>query len=166
VHCPRQRPGPLCQLGQVGGGAERPRQPLGEGLAAAVEDPRQAVGVDRPRVAVVRQRPRELCPVADQAVPGQLPGQVLLARVAPVEGADPDLGPGGDRGDRGGRVGQEDLAGRVQDLYVVAGRLPAARAVAEPLRAYGAYAAALAGAAELLRYLGRDPQWSSAAPGR
>ena len=50
--------------------------------------------------------------------------------------------------------------------------LPAARAVAEPLRAYGAYAAALAprpaddGAAELLRYLGRDPQWSSAAHGR
>jgi uncharacterized protein (TIGR03086 family) len=44
--------------------------------------------------------------------------------------------------------------------------LPAARAVVEPLRAYGAYAAALApqfdddGAAELLRYLGRDPQWS------
>jgi uncharacterized protein (TIGR03086 family) len=62
--------------------------------------------------------------------------------------------------------------------------LPAARAVAEPLRAYGAYAAALPprpvtasaaedgaahdsadddGAAELLRYLGRDPHWSSAA---
>jgi uncharacterized protein (TIGR03086 family) len=47
--------------------------------------------------------------------------------------------------------------------------LPAARAVAEPLRAYGAYAAALpprpadGGAAELLRYLGRDPQWGSAA---
>ena len=55
----------------------------------------------------------------------------------------------------------------------LAGRLlPAARAVVEPLRAYGAYAAALAprptddGAAELLRYLGRDPQWSSAAPGK
>ena len=53
--------------------------------------------------------------------------------------------------------------------------LPAARAVVEPLRAYGAYAAALSprpaeagdddAAAELLRYLGRDPQWS-AAPGR
>jgi hypothetical protein len=51
----------------------------------------------------------------------------------------------------------------------LAGRLlPAARAVVEPLRAYGAYAAALApqpaddSAAELLRYLGRDPQWSGA----
>jgi uncharacterized protein (TIGR03086 family) len=53
--------------------------------------------------------------------------------------------------------------------------LPAARAVVEPLRAYGAYAAALpprpaeAGddaAAELLRYLGRDPQWNGAAPGQ
>ncbi len=38
----------------------------------------------------------------------------------------------------------------------------------EPLRAYGAYAAALPprpaddSAAELLRYLGRDPQWSGA----
>lgn len=46
--------------------------------------------------------------------------------------------------------------------------LPAARAVVEPLRAYGAYADALApqpdddGAAELLRYLGRNPQWSGA----
>ena len=44
------------------------------------------------------------------------------------------------------------------------GLLPAARAVVEPLRAYGAYAAALPpqpaddSAAELLRYLGRDPQ--------
>lgn len=43
--------------------------------------------------------------------------------------------------------------------------LPAAHAVVEPLRQYGAYAAALTPqpadgpAAELLRYLGRDPQW-------
>jgi uncharacterized protein (TIGR03086 family) len=43
--------------------------------------------------------------------------------------------------------------------------LPAARAIVEPLRQYGAYAAALApepdddAAAELLRYLGRDPSW-------
>jgi uncharacterized protein (TIGR03086 family) len=43
--------------------------------------------------------------------------------------------------------------------------LPAARAIVEPLRQYGAYAPALepeAGddpAAELLRYLGRDPHW-------
>jgi uncharacterized protein (TIGR03086 family) len=45
--------------------------------------------------------------------------------------------------------------------------LPAARAVVEPLRQYGAYATALDprpgedSAAELLRYLGRDPQWSA-----
>ena len=44
--------------------------------------------------------------------------------------------------------------------------LPAARAVVEPLRVYGAYAAALPSqpgddaAAELLRYLGRDPHWT------
>lgn len=46
--------------------------------------------------------------------------------------------------------------------------LPAARSVVEPLRQFGAYAAARpAGAAddhvaELLRYLGRDPQWGNA----
>jgi hypothetical protein len=44
--------------------------------------------------------------------------------------------------------------------------LPAARAVAEPLRQFGVYAPALAPQAsddilaELLRYLGRDPKWS------
>ena len=43
--------------------------------------------------------------------------------------------------------------------------LPAARAIVEPLRQFGAYGPALAAepgdgaAAELLRYLGRDPQW-------
>jgi uncharacterized protein (TIGR03086 family) len=55
-----------------------------------------------------------------------------------------------------------DLAGRL---------LPAARAIVEPLRGYGAYAAALAPqpgddtAAELLRYLGRDPGWRPPAAG-
>jgi uncharacterized protein (TIGR03086 family) len=45
--------------------------------------------------------------------------------------------------------------------------LPAARSIVEPLRQFGAYTAALpVGAAddhvaELLRYLGRDPQWSA-----
>jgi len=45
--------------------------------------------------------------------------------------------------------------------------LPAARSIVEPLRQFGAYAAALPGnaqddhVAELLRYLGRDPQWGS-----
>ena len=45
--------------------------------------------------------------------------------------------------------------------------LPAARSIVEPLRQFGAYAAARPGSAEddhvaeLLRYLGRDPQWGS-----
>jgi uncharacterized protein (TIGR03086 family) len=46
--------------------------------------------------------------------------------------------------------------------------LPAAQAIVEPLRQFGAYATALSlqpadgHAAELLRYLGRDPQWRPA----
>ena len=46
--------------------------------------------------------------------------------------------------------------------------LPVARALVEPLRQYGAYAPALeatehdGAAAELLRYLGRDPRWTPA----
>jgi uncharacterized protein (TIGR03086 family) len=52
----------------------------------------------------------------------------------------------------------DDLAARL---------LPAARAIAEPLRQFGAYAPALPArpedsrAAELLRYLGRDPEWAA-----
>lgn len=47
------------------------------------------------------------------------------------------------------------------------GLLPAARAVVEPLRQYGAYAQPLSarpdddGVGELLRFLGRDPNWSA-----
>ena len=77
-----------------------------------------------------------------------------------------------------------DAAVHAWDIAVALGRpgflpvelagqlLPAARAVVEPLRAYGAYAAALSpqpaddSAAELLRYLGRDPQWSGAGQSR
>ena len=50
----------------------------------------------------------------------------------------------------------------------LAGQLAPARTVIEPLRQFGVYAAALAPepgdgpAAELLRYLGRDPQWQPA----
>jgi len=52
----------------------------------------------------------------------------------------------------------DDLAARL---------LPVARAIVEPLRQYGAYAPALkpgendGPVPELLRYLGRDPQWSA-----
>ena len=50
----------------------------------------------------------------------------------------------------------------------LAAQLLAAQTIIEPLRQYGAYAAALppqpgdGPAAQLLRYLGRDPQWSPA----
>ena len=56
-------------------------------------------------------------------------------------------------------------AGPVLDDELAAEILPAARELVEPLRAWGAYAAALepAGppAAQLLRYLGRDPEWTA-----
>jgi hypothetical protein len=54
---------------------------------------------------------------------------------------------------------------------LAAGLLPAARQIVEPLRQYGAYAPALApgpdddALAELLRYLGRDPNWHPPATG-
>jgi uncharacterized protein (TIGR03086 family) len=53
------------------------------------------------------------------------------------------------------------------DDEFAAALLPVARALVEPLRQYGAYAPALTPreqdttAAELLRYLGRDPHWSA-----
>ncbi|HEX5198813.1 TIGR03086 family metal-binding protein [Paractinoplanes rhizophilus] len=74
-----------------------------------------------------------------------------------------------------------DAAVHAWDIAVAAGQpsplgddlaaqlMPVARAIVEPLRQYGAYAAALApgdndgAAAELLRYLGRDPHWTPAA---
>ena len=70
-----------------------------------------------------------------------------------------------------------DAAVHAWDIAVALGRpgalsdslaaelLPAARAIVEPLRQYGAYAPALppraadGSSAELLRYLGRDPEW-------
>jgi hypothetical protein len=97
-----QGSGPLGQFGQVGGGGEGAGQALGQGLASAVEDPGQAVGVDGPGIAVVGQGAIELGDVADEPVTGQLSQQVILAGVAPVQGADPDLGPVGDGGDGGG----------------------------------------------------------------
>src|ERR1700759_777641 len=117
--------GPLGELGQVGGGGKGAGQPLGQGLASTVEDAGQAVGVNRPGIAVVGQGPIELGDVAEQSVTGQLSQQVILAGVTTVQGADPDVGPVGDGGDGGRGVGQEDFAGRGQDLDVVAGCFPA-----------------------------------------
>jgi uncharacterized protein (TIGR03086 family) len=55
------------------------------------------------------------------------------------------------------------------DDELAAELLPVARAIVEPLRQHGAYAAALepgpadSASAELVRYLGRDPRWSPVA---
>jgi uncharacterized protein (TIGR03086 family) len=76
-----------------------------------------------------------------------------------------------------------DAAVHAWDIAVALGRpgpladqlaarlLPTARAIVEPLRQFGAYAPALppqAGeghAADLLRYLGRNPRWTANSPG-
>ncbi|WP_433379417.1 TIGR03086 family metal-binding protein [Actinoplanes sp. CA-142083] len=73
-----------------------------------------------------------------------------------------------------------DAAVHAWDIAVAAGQpspldddlaaelMPVAQAIVEPLRQYGAYAVALeagekdGAAAELLRYLGRDPHWTPA----
>ena len=97
----------------------------------------------------------------DDAVPTPLPQGPLPAQIAAGACALDAAVHAWDIAAALGRPGflPDELAGQL---------LPAARAVAEPLRAYGAYAAALPpqpaddGAAELLRYLGRDPQWNGA----
>jgi hypothetical protein len=113
---------------------ESPGETLREGLTPAVEDPGEAVGVDGPGIPVVRESRFEL----DAAVHAW-DITVALGQPGPLSDA---------------------LAAQL---------LPAAHAVVEPLRQFGAYAPALppqAGdddAAELLRYLGRDPEWVTGA---
>jgi uncharacterized protein (TIGR03086 family) len=101
----------------------------------------------------------------DDAVPSPLPQGPLPAPVAAGACALDAAVHAWDVAAALGRPGflPAELAGQL---------LPAARAVVEPLRAYGAYAAALAprpdddSAAELLRYLGRDPRCSGAGRSR
>ena len=116
-------------LGAVGGGDRAPGG--GEG-AGEVEGQRGRVVVDAlrmklserlPRVARVGQGRLDGGDVAVQAVGAQGAEQVLLARVAAVEGAVPDPGALGHLGDRRLRVGDEHLARGFEDAVVVAGGL-------------------------------------------
>ena len=65
----------------------------------------------------------------------QLPQQVLLARIPPVERADADAGAARDRRDRGVGIGDEDLPGGREDPLVVLRRLAAAAAQCAALHA-------------------------------
>jgi uncharacterized protein (TIGR03086 family) len=134
--------------------SENPFAPSGHLEAGGVDD------LVKPALAAARAAWSNVSQ-GDDAVPTPLPQGPLPARIAAGACA-------------------LDAAVHAWDIAVAVGRpgllpselaealLPAARAVVEPLRAYGAYADALApqpgddSAAELLRYLGRNPQWSIA----
>ena len=142
-------------IGVGSGPAENPFAPSGH-LDGSVDD------LIKPALAAARAA-WESVKADDDAVPTPLPQGPLPAPIAAGACALDAAVHAWDIAAALGRPGflPGELAGQL---------LPAARAVAEPLRAYGAYAAALPprpgddGAAELLRYLGRNPQWS-AAPG-
>ena len=85
---------------------------------------------------------------------GQARQQLLLAGVAAVQGAHAHLGPLGHRANRASRVGDEHLAGGLQDQLVVAGCLgPPGRSAARSwvpchhLNSFPHYTAELAGEA-------------------
>jgi uncharacterized protein (TIGR03086 family) len=96
----------------------------------------------------------------DKAVPTPLPQGVLTA---PIAAAACALDAAIHAWDIAMALGEPNpLTGEL-----AARLLPAARAVVEPLRSYGAYAPALKSSpdddsvVELLRYVGRAPEWSS-----
>jgi uncharacterized protein (TIGR03086 family) len=140
-------------IGVGTGPAENPFAPSGH-LDGSVDD------LVRPALAAARAAWASV-KADDDAVPTPLPQGPLPAAIAAGACALDAAVHAWDIAVALGRPGflPAELAGQL---------LPAARAVVEPLRAYGAYAAALPpqpaadSAAELLRYLGRDPQWSGA----
>lgn len=148
-------------IGVGAGPAENPFAPSGH-LAAGVDDlVAPAVAAARAAWSQVGQQ--------DQAVPTPLPQGSFPAEIAAGACA---LDAAVHAWDVAAAVGGDGfLPSAFLPSALAARLLPAARAVVEPLRAYGAYAAALApepgddAAAELLRYLGRDPRWRGAPDG-
>jgi uncharacterized protein (TIGR03086 family) len=138
-------------LGVGTGPAENPFAPSGLLAGSAAELIEPALATARTAWAKVQ--------ADDDAVPTPLPQGPLPAATAAAACA-------------------LDAAVHAWDIAVALGRpgelpdglavqiLPAARFIVEPLRQFGVYAAALPPspgddhAAELLRYLGRDPQWA------
>jgi uncharacterized protein (TIGR03086 family) len=143
-------------LGQGSGPAEDPFAPSGQldGSVADLLDP--ALATARAAWAPIGLGRG---PVGD-AVPTPLPQGQLPA---PVAAAACALDAAVHAWDIAAALGQP---GFLPDE--LAAQLLAAQTIIEPLRQYGAYAAALppqpgdGPAAQLLRYLGRDPQWSPA----
>jgi uncharacterized protein (TIGR03086 family) len=139
-------------IGAGTGPAENPFAPSGHLEVSVGEFTEPALATARTAWAGVR--------ADDDAVPTPLPQGTLQASTAAAACA-------------------LDAAVHAWDIAVALGQpvglsdelavrlLPAARSIVEPLRQFGAYAAALPGSAdddhvaELLRYLGRDPQWGS-----
>jgi uncharacterized protein (TIGR03086 family) len=140
-------------LGVGSGPAENPFAPSGrlEGSVADLLDP--ALGAARTAWAGIGRD--------GEAVPTPLPQGALPAATAAAACA---LDAAVHGWDIGVAVGQPGLL--TDEL--AASLLPAARAIVEPLRQFGAYAPALTpqpgdgSAAELLRFLGRDPRWAPA----
>jgi len=139
-------------LGTGTGPAENPFEPSGrlEGGVAGVIEPALAAarkawaGIDRENDATATPLPQGPMPAPAAAAACALDAAVHAWDILTA------LGQPGSLPDR--------LAAQL---------LPTARAIVEPLRQYGAYATALApqpaddSTAELLRYLGRDPQWKA-----
>ena len=71
VHLVSQRAGPLRERGQLRCWRGGPGEALGKGLAPAVKDPGEAVGVDELGIPVVSESGLEIGGIADQAVAGQ-----------------------------------------------------------------------------------------------
>ena len=138
-------------IGVGTGPAENPFTPSGvlNGSAAELIEP--ALAAARTAWAGVR--------AGDDAVPTPLPQGPLPAATAAAACA---LDAAVHAWDIAVALGQPEV---LPDSLAVQ-LLPAARSIVEPLRQYGAYAPALPAhaddnhAAELLRYLGRDPQWA------
>ena len=140
-------------IGVGTGPSENPFTPSGR-LEVSVDD---FIG---PALAVARTAWEGVRP-DDDAVPTPLPQGPLAAQTAAAACA---LDAAVHAWDIAVALGQPEPLPDV----LAAQLLPAARSIVEPLRQFGAYAPALppstedGRAAELLRYLGRNPQWGTA----
>jgi hypothetical protein len=92
-------------------------------VCVGVDDAAHEGREGHPRVAFVGQGTLGLGDVSSQAFGAEPPKELLLAGVATVQGADPDPGALGHRVNGSLRVGDEHLAGGLQDQTVVASRL-------------------------------------------